>query len=212
GAGAAVLERCAGSRAAAHPSAGRLPLAAVVAARRYDDATEEFHGFAASRRNYDVAQGIDADGWPQSGVLEPSWHVGGASSAELAAFAAFARDPSLQIVGASHVEEFGKGRRAPADAIVEFQGDDPEWGPLLRYTIVTSQDQQLRGKIRGRCGEAWRGLPPPVISSGTDSRVIRFRSRTGASQQSHRGKAPIGYSGPDDSPVPDLSKYECPES
>src|SRR5262249_20209871 len=47
-------------------------------------ATEEFHGFAASRRNYDVAQGIDADGWPQSGVLEPSWHVGGASSAELA--------------------------------------------------------------------------------------------------------------------------------
>src|SRR5262249_56834029 len=84
GAGAAVLERCAGSRAAAHSSAGRLPLAAVVAARRYDDATEEFHGFAASRRNYDVAQGIDADGWPQSGVLEPSWHVGGASSAELA--------------------------------------------------------------------------------------------------------------------------------
>src|SRR5215831_12734099 len=128
--------------------------AAVAAARRYDEATEEFHGFTASRRNYDVAQGIGADGRPRSGVLESSWRVGGASSAELEAFAAFARDPSLEIVGASHVEEFGTGRRAPADAIVEFQGDDPEWGPLLRYTIVEPQDQQLRQKIRGRCGGA----------------------------------------------------------
>src|SRR5215470_14541029 len=126
--------------------------AAVAAARRYDDATEEFHGFTASRRNYDVAQGTGADGWPQSGVLEPSWRVGGASSAELAALAAFAREPSLKIVRASHVEEYGRGRRAPADAIVEFQGDDPEAGPLLRYTIVTPQDQQLRQKICGRCG------------------------------------------------------------
>jgi hypothetical protein len=40
--------------------------AAVAAARRYDEATGEFHGFAASRRNYDVAQGIGADSWPQS--------------------------------------------------------------------------------------------------------------------------------------------------
>jgi len=185
--------------------------AAVVAARRYDEATEEFHDFTASRRNYDVAQGIGADGRPQSGVLEPSWRVGGASSAELAALAAFAREPSLKFVRASHVEEYGRGRRAPADAIVEFQGDDPEAGPLLRYTIVTPQDQQLRQKICGRCGGVWRGLPAPVISSDADSRVIRFRSRTDASQQSHRGKAPMGYSGPDYSPVPDLSKYECSE-
>jgi len=185
--------------------------AAVAAARRYDEATEEFEGFTASRRNYDVARGTGADGRPRSGVLEPSWRVGGASSAELAAFAAFARDPSLEIVGASHVEEFGTGRRAPADAIVEFQGDDPEWGPLLRYTIVEPQDQQSRQKKPGRCGEAWRGLPPPAISLGTDSRVIRFRSRAGASHQSQRGKAPIGYSGPDHSPVADLSKYECPQ-
>jgi hypothetical protein len=186
--------------------------AAVAAARRYDEAAEEFHGFTASRRNYDVARGIGADGRPQSGVLEPSWRVGGASSAELAAFAAFARDPSLEIVGASHVEEFGTGRRVPADAIVEFQGDDPEWGPLLRYTIVKPQDQQLRQKIRGRCGEAWRGLPAPAISSGADSHVIRFRSRAGASHRSPRGKASTAYYGSDDSPVADLSKYECPQS
>jgi hypothetical protein len=185
--------------------------AAVVAARRYDEATEEFHGFTASRRNYDVAQGIGADGWPQSGVLEPSWRVGGASSAELAALAAFARDPSLKIVRASHVEEYGEGRRAPADAIVEFQGNDPEAGPLLRYTIVTP-DRKLRQKICGRCGGAWGDLPAPVMSTDADSRIIRFRSRTGASRRSQRGKASTAYSGSDYSPVADLSKYESPES
>jgi hypothetical protein len=184
--------------------------AAVAAARRYDEATEEFHGFTASRRNYDVAQGIGSDGRPQSGVLEPSWRVGGASSAEIMALAAFARDPSLEIVAASHVEEFGTGRRAPADAIIDFQGDDPAWGPLLRYTIVKPQDQQLR-QICGRRGGTRRGLPPPAISSDADSRVIRFQSRTDSSHR-HRGKASIAYSGPGDSPVPDLSKYERSES
>jgi hypothetical protein len=96
--------------------------AAVRAAKRYDEAMEEFHGFSASRRNYDIAQGIAADGRPRSGVLEASWRVGGASSAELAAMAAFVHDPALQIVHASHVEEYGERRRAPADAIIEFQG------------------------------------------------------------------------------------------
>jgi len=122
--------------------------AAVAAARRYDAATEEFPGFMASRRNYDVAQGIGADGRARSGVLEPSWRIGGASSAELAALAAFARDPSMQIVRASHVEEYGRGRHAPADAVVDFQGDDPEAGPLLRFTVVKPQHQPLRQNIR----------------------------------------------------------------
>jgi hypothetical protein len=185
--------------------------AAVAAARRYDEATEEFHGSTASRRNYDVAQGIGADGRPRSGVLEPSWRVGGASSAEIAALAAFARAPSLDVVRASHVEEFGTGRRAPADAIIDFQGDDPAWGPLLRYTMVKPQDQQLPQKICGRRGGPRRGSPVPVISSYTDSRVIRFQSRVDSSHR-HRGKASICYSGPGDSPVPDLSKYERPES
>jgi len=118
--------------------------AAVLAARRYDEATAEFRGFVASRRNYDVGQGIGVDDRPRSGVLEPSWRVGGASSAELAALAAFASDPSLQIVRASHVEEYGKGCRAPAGAMVDFQGDDPEAGPMLRYTIVTPQNRLHR--------------------------------------------------------------------
>jgi hypothetical protein len=117
--------------------------AAVAAARCYDAATEEIPGFMASRRNYDVGQGIGADGEARSGVLEPSWRIGGASSAELAALAALARDSSLQTVRASHVEEFGNGCEAPADAIVDFRGDDPEAGPLLRYTLVKPQRQHL---------------------------------------------------------------------
>jgi hypothetical protein len=116
--------------------------AAVTAARRYDAATQEFPGFMASRRNYDVCQGIGADGRARSGVLEPSWRIGGASSAELAAAAAFARDPYLQIVRASHVEEYGRDRQPPADAVVDFQGDDPEAGPLLRYTLVKPQSRR----------------------------------------------------------------------
>jgi hypothetical protein len=119
--------------------------AAVAAARRYDEATEELSGFTASRRNYDVAQGLGADGRPRSGVLEPSWRIGGASSAELAALSAFVRNPSLQIVGASHAEEYGKNCQAPADAFVDFQGDDPEAGPLLRYTIVRPQNALHQG-------------------------------------------------------------------
>jgi hypothetical protein len=127
---------------------------AVAAARCYDAATAEFPGFIASRRNYDVVQGIGAGGEARSGVLEPSWRVGGASSAELAALAAFARDPTLQIVRASHVEEYGKGCQAPTDAIVEFQGEDPEAGPLLRYTIVKPHSRRLvkRSRCSGRRG------------------------------------------------------------
>jgi Protein of unknown function (DUF3182) len=52
-------------------------------AKLYDQAMSEYPGFMASRRNYDVGQGIDADGRRRSGVFESSWRIGGASSAEL---------------------------------------------------------------------------------------------------------------------------------
>ena len=45
-----------------------------------------------------------------------------------------------------------------------------------------------------------------------DGRVVRLRPRTAASQRSHLGKAAIAHSEPDYSPVPDLLKYERPES
>jgi Protein of unknown function (DUF3182) len=109
----------------------------VAQARLYDETTCEYPGFMASRRNYDVGQGIDARGRQRSGVLEASWRVGGATAAELVALAAFMQDPSVQVVEASHVEEFGEHRHAPAGAVVHFQGDDPRAGPMIRYTMLT---------------------------------------------------------------------------
>src|SRR5262249_9153605 len=89
---------------------GRLALPAslrraVTQARRYDEATSAYAGFVASRRNYDIAEGIDAAGRPRSGVLEASWRVGGATSAEVVALSAFKQDPSLHVIDVSHIEE-----------------------------------------------------------------------------------------------------------
>jgi len=46
---------------------------AVNQARRYDKCTCAYPGFVASRRNYDVGQGTDANGEWRSGVFEASW-------------------------------------------------------------------------------------------------------------------------------------------
>jgi hypothetical protein len=110
--------------------------AAVDAARTYDEAMRAYPGFMASRRNYDVGRGIDADGRRRFGVFESSWRAGGASSAELLASAAFARDPDIKVVAASHVEQFGSNQEPPPDAVVHFHGE-AEAGPVLRYSVVT---------------------------------------------------------------------------
>lgn len=109
---------------------------AVAQARRYDRAASVYAGFMASRRNYDVGQGVDGKGEWRSGVLEASWRSGGASTAELAALNELARDPALQVVEASAVKEFGREPAAPSGAVTHFQGEDPEDGPILRYTTV----------------------------------------------------------------------------
>ena len=49
-------------------------------------------------------------------------------------------------------------------------------------------------------------------SNDDDGRIIRFRPRMEPWRGRHWGRASIGNSGPDGSPVADLSKYECPES
>ena len=69
-------------------------------------------------------------------MLESSWRVGGATAAEVAALITFAEDPSVQIVEASHLEKFGNDPQAPPGAVIHFQGDDADVGPLLRYTVV----------------------------------------------------------------------------
>jgi len=113
----------------------------VTQARRYDEATSAYSGFVASRRNYDIGEGIDAEGQPRSGVLEASWRAGGASGAEVIALTAFKQDSSLQVIDVSHIEEFGQNRRAPDGATVIFEGDDPRDGPMIRYTMVNRMER-----------------------------------------------------------------------
>ncbi len=115
---------------------------AIAQARSYDRAATENPGFLATRRNYDVGQGIDDEGRWRSGVLEASWRSGGASTAELAALSEFAQNPAVQVVEASAVKEFVRDCKIPRGSVIHFWGDDPEEGPLVRYTVVTRRGTQ----------------------------------------------------------------------
>lgn len=113
---------------------------AITQARTYEDAAiASFPGLLASRRNYDVARGLNAEGHVCSGVLEQSWRIGGASGAELLALRAFAEDPSLQRVRASTHEVFGEAP-LPADATLFYQGDDREIGQICKYARIRDYD------------------------------------------------------------------------
>ena len=107
---------------------------AIAQARVYDDAAARcFAGLFASRRNYDVAAGLDATGQRRSGVLEQSWRLGGASGAEIRALEAFRAEPSLRTVRAISREVYGAAPVLPANAAVSFSGNDPKVGPLTKY-------------------------------------------------------------------------------
>ncbi len=113
---------------------------AVLKARHYDRCVAEaYPGFYASRRNYDVIDGIAQDGTRMSGVLEQSWRVGGATPAELAAVDAFQRDPALHAAIAGTVERYGVPA-LPADAEVYYMGEDPRVGRLTKYRYASVAD------------------------------------------------------------------------
>ncbi|MGX9430668.1 MULTISPECIES: DUF3182 family protein [Bradyrhizobium] len=122
---------------------------AITQARTYDGNATQYPGFLASRRNYDVGEGIDGCGQWRSGVFEASWRSGGASTAELAALTAFAEDCALQVVEAASVKQFGKPSKIPPGAIVHFEGDDPEEGPLIRYTVVPRALRRATTRVSG---------------------------------------------------------------
>lgn len=109
---------------------------AVEQARKYDAAAfGEFPGFLASRRNYDVAQGYNSEGKRCSGVLEQSWRIGGASTAEVAALEVFRKEPEVRAVHASTVEVYGAAE-IPPHAIVQFNGEDEHTGRIAKYALV----------------------------------------------------------------------------
>lgn len=110
---------------------------AVELARRYDAAADTcYPGFFASRRNYDVAAGVDGNGRRLMGVLEQSWRVGGASRAEIAALEIFAADPACQYLQAETIERFGPDAAVPPDAIETYADHDPDLGLIRKYVRV----------------------------------------------------------------------------
>lgn len=109
---------------------------AIDQARSYHAAVQmAYPGFFASRINYDVAQGQGSRGWC-SGVLEQSWRIGGATSAEVVALSAFDRAPQLQCIRASSGERYGNKAAIPAHAQIYYRGEDPGVGPITRYTCI----------------------------------------------------------------------------
>jgi hypothetical protein len=134
------------------PEAARI---AVAQARAYDAAaTECFPGLFVSRRNYDVARGLDADRHWRSGVLEQSWRAGGASGAEIAALEAFRAEPALRVVRASTVESYGRSAATPPPhATVYFRGIDERVGPITKYALVEPHGGPCRGDHKG-CNQA----------------------------------------------------------
>lgn len=116
---------------------------AIEQARRFDAAASScYPAFFASRRNYDVALGNDARGRRRSGVLEQSWRVGGASSAEIAALEVFRQAPGRAQVQVSSVELYGT-QQAPPGATVLYRGLDAEVGDIGKYVMVTDDGSEL---------------------------------------------------------------------
>jgi hypothetical protein len=110
---------------------------AVEQALAYDLAVRRrYENVIVSRRNYDVAQGIDAQGIWKSGVLEQSWRVGGASPAEIMAFETFQYDPSRDVVRVCSVERYGKNTEIPNEARLYYKGVDEHAGLLTKYAMV----------------------------------------------------------------------------
>ena len=114
---------------------------AVQQAATYDAAVgKAFPEFFASRRNYDVLQGLDRDGHFVSGVLEQSWRIGGASPAEIAAIEAFKSDPDMCSANASIREIYSAATPVPQHAHVLFHGVDDHAGWLLKYCVIEPGD------------------------------------------------------------------------
>jgi hypothetical protein len=113
---------------------------AIEQAQIFDSAADEaYPRFYASRRNYDIAQGLDSNGKTRSGVLEQSWRMGGASSAEVAALQSFVNDPGMRAIRVSSVETY-IDQPLPADAIEVYRGPAENSEFLLKYVTVKSYD------------------------------------------------------------------------
>ncbi|PCC99868.1 DUF3182 family protein [Halopseudomonas pelagia] len=123
------------------PNLSQEVMLAISQAQLFDHAVSQtYPGIIASRRNYDVAQGLHAIGHRVSGVLEQSWRIGGASSAEIFALERLIQQPALTHVSASSIERFGKDMLVPDDVFVLYKGEDPEFGFLTKGVRMNAHD------------------------------------------------------------------------
>ena len=76
----------------------------------------------------------------RAGVLEQSWRIGGASGAEVLAFAAFKRNPARTRVRCATVEIYDDACAVPANAFVYYRGIDSSVGPLTKYAVELDGD------------------------------------------------------------------------
>ena len=166
-----------------------LPMAArraIGQARAYDTAAwSAFPGMILSRRNYDVAQGLDAQQRQlRSGVLEQSWRMGGASGAEIAALEAFRADPALRAVRASTVEIYGDSD-PPPHATVYFRGIDDEVGPMTKYAVVEPYDARVTKPSRSGGRPAHRRHAGHAGRYSTNVKITKKQRRTRLAQNMH---------------------------
>ncbi|MCO5399105.1 DUF3182 family protein [Ralstonia soli] len=112
---------------------------AIAKARAFDAAVQSnYAGFFASRRNYDVARGLDDAGVQHCGVLEQSWRVGGATGAEIGALRIFSAEPEAQVVHASTRELYGHGVQVPEGARLVYRGVDARVGEITKFYTAES--------------------------------------------------------------------------
>lgn len=107
---------------------------AIDKARVYDAAAKEFPASSPPGGTM-TSPRVSNEGRRWSGVLEQSWKIGGASSAEVGALEAFRADPKLRAVRASCVEAYGE-HEAPPNALLNFRGIDDRVGAITKYTLV----------------------------------------------------------------------------
>lgn len=111
----------------------------VALAQLYDRAADaSLPGFVASRRNYDVAQGTNSSGQRVCGVLEQSWRIGGASSAELAGLETLQADPAINVVDSESIELYGQFAAPPQDSTIVYSGNDPDVGFLTKCVRIAT--------------------------------------------------------------------------
>ena len=72
-------------------------------------------------------------------MLEQSWRMGGASSAEVAALQSFINHPGLKAIRVSSVETY-VDQALPADAIEVYRGPAENSDFLLKYVTVKTYD------------------------------------------------------------------------